>query len=79
MNLHNGKTFKKVFYRWIGKLNNEIIYLNLNRKKLFNHKFIIYCQNCHKKIHEYKLCKIFALRNTDKIIINTVPNLYKSL
>ena len=76
MNLHNGKTFKKVFYRWIGKLNNEIIYLNLKKKKLFNHKFIIYCQNCHKKIHEYKLCKIFALRNTDKIIISNNANFY---
>lgn len=76
LNQNSGKTFKKPYFHWIGKLNNEIIYLNLSRTKRFNHHFTIYCQCCHKKIKEYELCDIFLMRNTNQITISNNANFY---
>lgn len=71
MNQNNGKKYKKIYYHWIGELNGQIIYLNLNRKNLFNYKITIYCQHCHKQIQKYTISKIFNLRNTDDIQISS--------
>lgn len=76
MNLNNGKINKQEYYRWTGKLNDELIYLNLSRKNDFKYKFKIYCQHCHKLIREYKLSNIFALKYNNIIKISTTANFY---
>lgn len=62
MNLSNGIKNNLPYFRWKAKLNNTVVNLNLSRTNKFEHKFIIYCQHCHKKIKEYTISQLFTLK-----------------